>query len=431
MKKRKILTLCLAAAFIAAALTGCGEEEAVQANVILPEGSAYAESESSAVPVGGEVEETLSQTTAVTTEETTTATTEPPEVWETVSFAATGDNLIHSSIYKQAAARSADGGYDFAYAYENVTDLIEEADIAVINQETLICNDQFEPSTYPCFNSPTALGNHMIDIGFDVFTIANNHTLDKGVNGLNACLDYWESKDVTVAGAYRNAEDAANIRTNEVNGVTFSYLAYTESLNGLYLPADSELVIGDALDIDGMTADIKAAEEISDVCIVALHWGVENSDVISDYQRSVAKTLAEAGADVIIGNHPHVLRDIEMIEREDGSQALCAYSLGNFISAQSVGQNLIGGVLQFNVSALVSGVEEAQPVISDVKLIPIVTHYDGNYSNVRIYKLSQYTPELAAAHGVNSMSVFGYDYIFKVLEKNISPEYLVLPEKAG
>lgn len=426
MKKK--LTLCLASALIASALTGCGEEEAVQVNVILPEeGTVYSAAEESALPVGGDAEET---TTAVTTAETTTVTTEPPEVWETVSFAATGDNLIHSSIYKQAAARSADGGYDFAYAYENVTSLIEEADIAVINQETLICNDQFEPSTYPCFNSPTALGNHMIDIGFDVFTIANNHTLDKGVSGLNACLDYWGTKDVTVAGAYRNAEDKANIRTNEANGVTFSYLAYTESLNGLRLPEGSELVIGDALDIDGMKEDIKAAEEISDVCIVSLHWGVENSDVISDYQRTTAKILAEAGADVIIGNHPHVLRDIEMIEREDGSKALCAYSLGNFISAQSVGQNLIGGVLQFNVSALVSGEEEAQPVISDVKLIPIVTHYDGNYSNVRIYPLSQYTPELAAAHGVNSMSVFGYDYIFNVLKKNISSEYLVLPEKA-
>lgn len=388
-----------------------------------------------AVPAMAEAESLSAETTAEittvpteTTTVTTTAVTEPPKKYETITFAATGDNLIHSSIYNQAHRRSETGGYDFIYPYRNVTDLISEADVAVINQETLICNDKYEPSTYPCFNSPTALGDHMIDIGFDVFTIANNHTLDKGTDGLNACLDYWQSKDVTVAGAYRNAEDKDNIRTAEVNGIVFSYLSYTESLNGLSLPAGSELIIGDSNDIDGVIADIKAAEEISDVCVVSLHWGVENSDVISEYQRSYAKQIAEAGADVIIGNHPHVLRDIEMIQREDGSEALCAYSLGNFISAQSVGQNLIGGVLQFSVTALADSGE--QPVISDVRLIPIVTHYGANYSDIELYKLSDYTPELAKGHGVRANSKFSYEYIIDVLKMNISEEYLVLPETA-
>lgn len=388
-----------------------------------------------AVPAMAEAESLSAETTAEittvpteTTTVTTTAVTEPPKKYETITFAATGDNLIHSSIYNQAHRRSETGGYDFIFPYRNVTDLISEADVAVINQETLICNDKYEPSTYPCFNSPTALGDHMIDIGFDVFTIANNHTLDKGTDGLNACLDYWQSKDVTVAGAYRNAEDKSNIRTAEVNGIVFSYLSYTESLNGLSLPAGSELIIGDSNDIDGVIADIKAAEEISDVCVVSLHWGVENSDVISEYQRSYAKQIAEAGADVIIGNHPHVLRDIEMIQREDGSEALCAYSLGNFISAQSVGQNLIGGVLQFSVTALADSGE--QPVISDVRLIPIVTHYGANYSDIELYKLSDYTPELAKSHGVRANSKFSYEYIIDVLKMNISEEYLVLPETA-
>lgn len=388
------------------------------------------------VPVMATVTESSSETAVTTTVPTTvttteTTTTEPPARWQDVSFTAVGDNLIHSSIYKQAAQRSADGGYDFTFAYEQAADLISSADIAVINQETLICNDQFAPSTYPCFNSPVALGDHMLSLGFDVFTIANNHTLDKGTDGLNACLDYWESRENAVAaGAYRNAEDKSRIRTNEVNGVTFSYLSYTESLNGLRLPADSPLIIGDANSIDSIISDIEAAEQVSDVCVVALHWGVENSDVISDHQRSYAKLLAEAGADIIIGNHPHVLRDIEFIPRDDGSQALCAYSLGNFISAQSVSQNLIGGVLQFNVSAYVSETEETheQPVISDVRLIPIVTHYDQGYADVRIYKLSDYTPELASSHGVNRYTPMSYDYIISVLEKNINSEFLVLPE---
>lgn len=356
----------------------------------------------------------------------TTVTTEPVPEYSTVSIAAVGDNLIHSSIYKQANARALDGGYDFTYAYENVADIIRRADMAIINQETLICNDVFEPSTYPRFNSPTQLGDHMLDIGFDVFTIANNHTLDKGTDGLSACLDYWESKEnAIVAGAYRNAEDRANIRTGEFEGITFSFLSYTESLNGLYLPDGSELEIGDAYDIDTMLNEIKSASEISDVCVVSLHWGVENSDIISDYQRTTAKQLVDAGADIIIGNHPHVLRDIEEIQREDGTYALCAYSLGNFISAQSVGQNLIGGILQFDISLRIdeNADENQQPIIDNIEFVPVITHYDGNYHDVRLYPLSMYTRELAESHGVKNMSKFGYDYIFDILERNINEKY--------
>lgn len=376
-------------------------------------------------------EASLSQTESESVSSAETAAAEPEPEFATVSVAAVGDNLIHSSLYKQAAARygeahGGEAGYDFEYAYKNVESIIRRADMAVINQETLICNDVFAPSTYPLFNSPTELGDHMLDIGFDVFTIANNHTLDKGAEGLSACLDYWDSREnAVVCGAYRNAGDRANIRTAEFNGITFSFLSYTESLNGLSLPAGSELSIGDAYDIETMKSEISAANEISDVCVVALHWGVENSDIISDYQRNTAKALADAGVDIIIGNHPHVLRDIEKIEREDGSEALCAYSLGNFISAQSVGQNLIGGVLKFDVSIRIDGEADKpqSPVIGNIELVPVITHYDGNYHDVRLYPLSDYTRELAESHGVKNMSRFGYDYIFEVLERNIGDEY--------
>ena len=399
-------------------VSGCKKtEDVVPASATISETVLLSDTETPVLP-----QETSAPVTTVT------ELTEPPEPeFLKVSFAVTGDNLIHSSIYNQAQERAGGEGYDFAYAYENIVPLIEEADVAVINQETLICNDLFAPSTYPMFNSPTALGDHMLDIGFDVFTIANNHTLDKGTEGLSACLDYWDSHpEAVVCGAYRNAEDKENIRVKNFGGIDFSFLSYTEHLNGLALPAGSELIIGDSNDIEGMEADIAAAKEISDVCVVALHWGVENSDVISDYQRTVARRLAEAGADIIIGNHPHVLRDIEEIEREDGSVTLCAYSLGNFISAQSVGQNLIGGVLKFDVS-LRSDRTEA-PVFGNIELVPVITHYEGNYHNVKLYPLDRYTRELAESHGVKTMSKFGYDYIFDVLTKNINEKYLD-PEK--
>lgn len=369
--------------------------------------------------------EQTSATEITTTEITEPPVTEPPApVTKTVSFCAVGDNLIHDAIYNQA--RTDDGGYDFTAAYKNIAKDIESADVAVINQETLICNDVWQPSSYPCFNSPVALGDHMMKIGFDVFTIANNHSLDYGEKGLQYALEYWESRNAATAGAYHNQEDKDSITVKEYGGLNFSFLSYTQYTNGLTLPQGSEMILGDVNDLDGMIADVKAAKQISDVCVVALHWGIENADAIEDWQRQWAKALADAGADIIIGNHPHVLRGIEMIDREDGGQTLCAYSLGNFISAQRIPQNLIGGILNFNVS-LTEGDKYAK--ITDVKLTPIVTHYDYSYTNLRIEKLSDYTPEMADSHGVrNYYSYFSYDYIVGVLQNNISEEYLVLPE---
>lgn len=391
MKRHSILSILCAAVI----LTGCQQisEEYVPAEAIITS-----------------AETTASETTAATTEVTTE--TEPVITEKTVSFTALGDNLIHSSIYKQAARRGTESGkdYDFEYAYAGVADLLDTADITVLNQETLICNDMIEPSTYPCFNSPKALGDYMAELGVDVFTIANNHTLDKGTRGLTYCLAYYDENKLMRVGAYRDHADRENIRVMEKNGVKVSFLAYTESLNGLSLPADTPLEIG-RTDMDVMKSEIAAAKEISDICVVSLHWGTENSSVVEDYQRTEARELAEAGADVIIGNHPHVLREIEIFENSDGGDTICAYSLGNFISAQSVGTNLIGGVLDFDVSVD----EGREPEISGYTFIPIVTHYYHNYSNIRLYKLSDYTPELASAHGVRANSRFDYDYIIEYL----------------
>lgn len=401
--KKKILAI-----LTALLLTGCSSLE--NAETVQPPSQTDITTQAATVTELSEIETMPPETTEEIPEV-------KPKETHTISFCAVGDNLIHSPIYRQAQKAE---GYDFSAAYSGVKDIIENADLAVINQETLICNDMYEPSNYPRFNSPAALGDYMTELGFDVFTLANNHCLDYGEEGLSYSLDYWESRKALTAGVYRNEEDKSHIRTGEFGGITFSFLSYTESLNGLYLPSTSEMVIGDVNDLEGMLADIRAAKEISDVCVVALHWGVEGSGIIEEWQREYAAKLAEAGADIIIGNHPHVLRDIEMIERE-GNDAVCAYSLGNFISAQNVGTNLISGILEFNVTYTEG---DSTPVISDVRLTPIVTHYDNGYANLRLYKLSDYTPELAAAHGVHSYSSFGYDFIVEKLKGAVDERFL-------
>ncbi len=361
--------------------------------------------------------EVITQQTAVTSAETTTFTTPPPPKDKKITITALGDNLIHSSIYNQAqkrARQSGGTGYDFNLAYEGIADMLGNADITVLNQETLICGDEYKPSTYPRFNSPEALGFKMHELGVDVYTMANNHCLDMGEQGLADCLGFYNEYGYIQTGAYLDTADRADIRTMEVNGVTVSFLSYTENLNGLSLPEGSPLEIG-LYDKEIILSEIQRAKQISDICVLSLHWGLENSCETQDYQRTDAREFCAAGADVIIGTHPHVLRETELIENPDGSTSVCAYSLGNLISAQSVGRNLIGAILDIEITLPADGISRAY--VSDAQLTPIVTHYDKGYSGVRVMKFSDYTPELAAAHGVRSNSRFSYEFVQEVTEE--------------
>ncbi len=336
-----------------------------------------------------------------------------------VRIVTAGDNLIHSSIYNQAAARADYQGYDFEYAYQYVEDLFC-GDINILNQETLICNDIYPPSDYPLFNSPVALGDHMMDLGVNVFSISNNHTLDRGTEGLEASLDYWDSrKDKALAyGAYRNEEDMNNIRTMEVNGITFSFVAFTQYTNGLSLPEDSELEIIYTSERELMQEQIEKADEISDCVIVSVHWGTEDTHEVDDERRKLAQDFADWGANIIIGNHPHTVQSMEYLDNPEGGQSFVFYSLGNFISAQSDNFNMVEIAADFNVEKdLVTG----EIIIDDVKAIPLINHYDAGYSNIRVYPYSMYSEELAAGHGIHTVSSgYAHDFSMAVIDYIIS-----------
>ncbi len=368
---------------------------------------------------------TTTQTTTSVTEVTTAplvtttpvTTTEPPIVEYTTHFFAAGDNLIHSSIYNQAHDRATDGTYDFDYAYENIADVIPQSGIRYLNQETLVCNDMFEPSTYPCFNSPTQLGDKMIDLGFNVFCMANNHVLDKGTNGVLYALEYWKSRNQLVFGAYENTEDMENIRTMTVDGITFAFVAFTEHTNGINIPSGSDIRIIYTSETELMKSQIEKADEIADVVVVSAHWGVENSNTVVDGQRNLAQNFVDWGADIVIGTHPHTIQSIEWLETDDGSDAIVFYSLGNFISAQAYSNLMVGMLADFDVTYN-SSTDTVS--LDNVKAIPIVTHYDGSYRNIRTYLRSDYTAELALSHGCG----LSLDYIDSLIDQVIPSEFL-------
>lgn len=334
-----------------------------------------------------------------------------------------GDDLIHVSIFKQAKARATDGGYDFSYAYEPVKNLVNLADIASINQETVMAKG-VEPSGYPLFNSPQDLAYCLADMGFDLVNVANNHSLDQRASGLQSTLELWNSIDsVQTTGAYLNEEDYSNIRSIEKNGITFGFIGMTELTNGLSLPDDTELILLRTQNEEAVKARIEEAREKFDVVVVNVHWGVEYTFTPTDYQREFAQKLADWGADIIIGHHPHVIQPVEWVERTDGSgKALVVFSLGNFISTQEMGATMIGGALDVTVE---KEYENNTVSIKEARFIPLVTHYGYGKSDVRVYPLDQYTDELAAKHGIHQhVSRFDLDYINETVASVIDESFL-------
>ncbi len=342
---------------------------------------------------------------------------------ESVRLMAVGDNLIHSSIYEQAKERGS-GSYDFDYAYSHVEDIIKLADLPIINQETVIA-PIYEPSDYPCFNSPSELGQKMIDLGFKAFNHSNNHILDKGESGVRSLLKYWAKKrkkyDIVNTGIYKNKKDLNTVKTLTVNGVVFSFIGITQHTNGISLPDDSKLQLIYTDQEDVIKDQIKRAKAESDVVIMNAHWGTEDSHTVTDDQRALAKKMVKWGVDIIIGTHPHVLQEIEMLKKPDGTKAPVIYSLGNFISAQSDVDNLIGGIADMTVT---KDFESGKVTVSNLKLMPVITHYESGFKNVRIYPYYEYTSELASSHGVrNYHSEFSYSYITQLSKSIIGKKY--------
>jgi poly-gamma-glutamate synthesis protein (capsule biosynthesis protein) len=325
-----------------------------------------------------------------------------------------GDNLIHGSIYKQAKNRSNNGSYDFSYTYEGIKDIIALSDIAFLNQETIIDKDS-EPSTYPMFNSPTELLDEMINVGFDVFNQSTNHTMDKGLSGAENDLELFKSKNnIMLTGLRETREDLLKPQTIDVNGITFSFVGFTEFLNGLRVPGDSDLGLLYLTDTrytqqelyDTMKQMIYNAKNASDVVCVSMHWQDENITEPDSSQIAIMDKLLEYGADIVIGTGPHVLQPIEFKENGDGEQALVIWSLGNLVSCQKQRNNLLGGIADITVN---KDNATGKITISEAALIPTITHYNSNFANVRIIPLVNYNEELASQHGTSS--TFTYDYI--------------------
>jgi poly-gamma-glutamate synthesis protein (capsule biosynthesis protein) len=349
----------------------------------------------------------------------------------TLRVSATGDNLIHDGLYLQARSNAGGDGYDFTSLYENIAPFYQNFDINWINQETLIADESvIAPSSYPCFATPSAMGYQLYNMGFRVISMSNNHSYDKGAAGIAATLDFWRTMpdDVVTTGFYAGESDYTNIPLQTVNGVTIAYLAYTYGTNGISLPVGSVANIITTDQEDVIEQQITLARQLADIVVVGVHWGTENSHIIHESQRTLGQKIANWGADIIIGTHPHVIQSIEsFVDENTGKVVPVAYSLGNFVSTQTPADNLFGLILTFDITKTTQPDGSSQSSVSNVRAVPMVMYYDANYKNASAYLLWDYTDELAATHGNSKMT---RSYITQVLQTYIDEQYLVMDPSA-
>lgn len=270
---------------------------------------------------------------------------EEPEVIKgdnKVSFFFTGDAILHESVYVDA--QNDDGTYNFDKQLHHIKDIAKEYDLAYYNQETILGGSDLGLSGYPTFNSPYEFGDYMVEAGFNLVSTANNHCLDRGTAGINNSHDYWNSKSgVLMQGTNTSEEEYNEIKSIEVKGIKFAFLSYTYGTNGInpeypyqvnYYPNNDEEII----------EKIKKAKESNDVVIMAMHWGTEYSMEVNDEQQYLAEKFIDAGADVIVGNHPHVIQPYQEIKGKP-----VFYAMGNLLSSQLDEENLVGmiGAMDF------------------------------------------------------------------------------------
>lgn len=351
------------------------------------------------------------------TQETSNPTVKEPT---TIHMSVIGDVMSHSTNFKNAY-NSSSKDYDFSNTFKNIVPYIKDADIAIGNLETTFAGKSRGYNGYPTFNTPEALGKNLKDLGIDVLSTANNHSMDKGYNGLVSTLDFLDSFGISHTGTYRSKEEQDTILVKDVNGIKIAFLSFTYGTNGITVPSDKSYCIN-LIDKDLIKKQIELAKQQNvDVICVNMHWGVEYKLKQNKTQEDLADFLFKNGVDLILGSHPHVLEPMEKrtVTLEDGTtkDGFIIYSLGNFMSGQVYANTKSSVILDIQITKS----EDNKISIDSVNYTPIYLYDKGASASSRTrYTLMDINKSINAyKDGKSTISKSLYDTLQAEL-KNIT-----------
>ena len=331
--------------------------------------------------------------------------TDPIIPIQRVTFTFTGDLLFETANY-------ADAQGDFSAYFDQIKPYLI-GDFVVGNQEVVIGGEALGVSGEPfVFNAPAGLAQQLANAGFNVLTLSNNHVFDKGLPGITNTLANLKAVGVQPIGLFETSDDAQSIPILEKNGIKIALLTYTYAINRkppedlrfitrVFLNAQRQF---DAEREAQLRRDIQAAQAVSDAIIVAIHWGKEFTYTLSDSQIAATRVMNEEGVDLVIGNHPHTPQTAQVLINAKGHRTLVFYSLGNLVSGETDiyrTNDFFNVMFQTGIlvqATVIKNTALDRITVDDVRIIPIVNHFEHGRRNFRLMPLTDYTEDLAAVH---------------------------------
>lgn len=346
---------------------------------------------------------------------------EPVKTEERLTMSFTGDLLFEQGLYDSW------NDYDFGTYFDQIKPFLD-TDLTIGNQEVPIGGEALGISgTAFTFNAPEKIADQLPSVGFDIMTLSNNHSYDKGYQGVVNTLESLHKNNIETVGLYASKEDADEIQIVEKNGIKVALLAYTYDTNEMIEPEHDYVVktfLNENHEFDKehkamIRQEVEDAKAQADVVIASMHWGTEFSYTINTAQIDATNFLNELGVDLIIGNHPHCLQTMETLTHEtNGNQTIVFYSLGNFVSAAAMVDRAsidfanmyeIGGIVNLTI---VKDLASNSISIEDLSLTPIVNQFEHGYTNFSLIPWKNYNEELAQKHYQREFSEnFNYEWL--------------------
>ncbi len=309
---------------------------------------------------------------------------------KSITISAVGDLMAHKSNLN-SAYNTKTGTYDFSGFLEYVAPYLQKSDLTIGNFETVTAGASSDYTSFPRFNTPDSILTALSNVGFDVLSTANNHCLDRGINGLTRTIKKIKENKMTNIGSSIDGKNKYTIK--EINGIKVSILSYSYAFNGndASLKTKQKNTYLSPINETQIKTDIKSVKtQGTDVVIVVIHWGTEYQRNPNTAQTSLSKKMFSWGADIILGSHPHVIQKSEIV-KVNGKNKFIIYSMGNFISGYRRGDkakrpNKIytedGVIIQLKIEKYPNG----ETLLKNVDYIP--TWVDKNYVNNRpVFKI--------------------------------------------
>ena len=313
------------------------------------------------------------------TEATQPATRPEKNAKTTIHIKAAGDLNVTDSVINAGVAV---GGYDYTRAFLDVSAVLSDADLTVLNLEGNICGEPYGTATS---SAPRELLEGLRNAGVDLLQMANSCSINNGLIGLTSTLQSIRAAGMEPVGAFASDaefQQSKGYTITEVQGIKVAFVAFTKGLGGRGMPAGNETLVNllyedyadlyDKVDREGITRILKNVEaEKPDITIALLHWGSEYNDEISDTQKSIVNLMKKQGVDVILGTHPHT---VQSIIYDETAGTLVAYSLGDFFGDASRGGTNYSIILDVEITKdSTTGVTK----VTDYSYTPIYTVTEG------------------------------------------------------